>query len=101
MSDFAWCKTCGEYDWLNKHRCPPLFKVKRKEDDDEYARNVYARDAERAAEKFCARHDSDFDYQIIENKEADIEVWPIDDPGKRVSLHIVAEMVAEYWVDPR
>lgn len=99
MSDFDKCERCGDYGWLNSHTCPPAFMVKLKDDEDEAARQVYASDADRAAVRFCERYDSDFDHQIIEHREADLEVWPVADESARQSIHIRAEMVPDYWVD--
>lgn len=55
---------------------------------------VYAPDAERAAEKFAENSDSDGDYTIIRNGEA--EIWTRDENGTIEKWDIEAESVPSY-----
>ncbi len=54
MSDFALCPVCKEYDFLEKHRCAPIFFFKHPDWGDEFQK-VYAYTFEEAAEKFAKK----------------------------------------------
>lgn len=59
MSDFGQCRQCKEWVWLSTHRCPPTWQVRLADDErGDDMRRVYARDAEKAAEKFSAERDA-------------------------------------------
>ena len=51
---FDRCKTCGEYDHTDTHRCLPVWVVSWEEDEDD--REVRARDAEQATERFAEQY---------------------------------------------
>lgn len=55
---FGKCSNCGEFAlFLDRHTCPPLWRVRIPEDsknyNDEDDVTIHARDAELAAEKFA------------------------------------------------
>jgi hypothetical protein len=60
---FDQCKTCKDYDFLDKHRCLPKWLVQVNEhhdmDDTEDAIEVHAIDAEGAASKGLERWDEE------------------------------------------
>lgn len=93
-----WCRTCEEYMlYPNSHVCPPTFLCRMDDrgysDDD--ATQVCARDAERAAEKYCEQWDSGGDYDVIRSGSANVKVT---DPrtGEATFWEIVAESVPQY-----
>lgn len=68
------CPTCDEFPLdLAKHTCPPRWTV-RFEDDAEY--QVYALDADHAAEKAAELYDPESDYTIASGKQHRVTVLP-------------------------
>ena len=70
MSVFNKCKNCGDYDFLDRHKCLPEWEViyidYHEEDDPGKA---FGSDAKHAALSFAERHFSDFDYP------EEMEIW--------------------------
>lgn len=69
------CGICDEWGYGGKHQCPPIwecrvFETKYENDWQE----VYAVDAERAAEKFAEDYDCHGDYDIVKRGCEEIEV---------------------------
>lgn len=62
-------------------------------------RDMYAIDAETAAEEYAEQTDSEGDYIIIRNGEA--EVWVRDPENKITAFDITAESVPEYRATER
>lgn len=60
INDFGKCTRCGEYGFLNAHRCSPVWLVSDENSDEEWNewKLLHARDAEQAAERFCERSDA-------------------------------------------
>jgi hypothetical protein len=59
------CRECREFDWLDKHRCPPSWTVREESDTEEDAQVIRARSAESAAEQWAERYDEDSAEGII------------------------------------
>jgi len=59
-SKFDKCTKCGEFGFIDTHRCPPTWLVSDENSDGEwnYWTRIYADDAEKASEKFSARRDA-------------------------------------------
>jgi hypothetical protein len=85
--NFDMCKTCKDYDFLDKHRCLPKWLVQIHEhhemDDTEDAMVVHAVDAEGAASKGLERWDEERDALtdgylvrvVAEDEEATTGEW--------------------------
>jgi hypothetical protein len=92
------CKTCGEYGWVNRHKCPPkwhamlLENLRDEEDDPDVWSKVYAEDPERAAVKYVEQ----WDQEECEVTETSFVV--VRDPlTYELTYHLVSgEMVPEY-----
>jgi hypothetical protein len=100
VSDFTRCRVCGHYDYASRHHCPPRFEARVVDWGDDEWREVFARDMEAAAVRFCANYDPDFEYSIIKAGCATLEVRGDRNakgqftPARRFS--IAAETVPEY-----
>ena len=108
MSDYQRCKICGEFGWtgasairFGHHQCPPLWEARLKDArwENEWT-DVHALDAEQAASRFCQQHDSNGDYDIITNGEAEVEVRK-PDSDKITLVEITAESVPTYYARAR
>lgn len=88
------CNRCGAYGVHRQHHtCPPVWRVRvESEGPDEFS-DVFAADAEQAAEKFCERFDSDLDYSIIRAGQA---VLIVERDGAKVRVHVEAESLPHY-----
>jgi hypothetical protein len=70
MSDFKRCTICGDWDFMSHHTCKPLWYAIRPDyNDEDDPQNVYANDAEQAAETFVSDNFSNWEYPM------DVEVW--------------------------
>lgn len=69
---FIRCGTCGEYDFMDRHTCPPIHQCRFAHDDEEGWRTIHAQDAEEAAAKFCEQVDQEGDYHVIRNGSATV-----------------------------
>lgn len=98
MSDFHKCTTCGEYDWLRSHVCPPRWWVRLPEHhDDNYVASVHARTAELAAERYVEQWDAEGDYVCIDGDPVVVKVQRADGWDERWATFVVeGEMVPEY-----
>jgi len=63
MSTFEKCPVCKEYDFLDDHKCLPIYEVDMYEEDDWM--EVHAYDHKGAVEKACQKYDNMGDYDII------------------------------------
>jgi hypothetical protein len=99
--DYNPCKRCGRYVWDQVCRCQ-RFEVaipwKDSVNDVDWS-EVYATEAEYAAEKYAERSDCEGDYTIIRNGEGD--VWVRDSEGVVTKWHIEAESVPTYSASQR
>lgn len=91
--DYGFCERCSHYGHLPCrcvafHGCVPF----RGEAGDWL--EVYEKDAEAAAERFCDAYDSDGDYTIIKSGSAD--VWVRDAAGVITKWFVEAEAVPTY-----
>lgn len=92
---FEECRTCGEYDWANRHRCKPVHHCRLAERDEEWF-TVHAVDARRAAERAAEKVDQDFEGRIAyEGRSITIEV--ADDPaGNAIPFFVEGYLEAKY-----
>lgn len=101
MSNYVKCRTCGHWGFADKHACPPIweariFETKWQNDWTE----VYATDAEDAAERFAEEYDQGGDYTIIRDGNAEIEVRR-QGSDEAAIFDISAESVPEYTAHAR
>jgi hypothetical protein len=97
MSDHVKCKICGEWGWINSHKCAPVWEARMYDPkwDQEWS-EVYAYDEGAAAEKFAEEYDHNGEYDIVRRGSAEIEVRR---PGEDAItlVDISAESVPEYY----
>ena len=96
MSDFGKCKTCGKYDFLDKHKCPPIFYFKHENWGDEL-QEIRAWDFEDAAKEFAMLYNEDGDYSLMDNTEEVI----ISDGKTEKKFIVSAEPDIHYSVKER
>ena len=94
MSNFKKCSDCGDYDFLDRHECSPVYFVKPRDEGDEEYTQIHASSAEDAAELWAERQDSKGDYDIIRSGEAECTVKCPD--GSIAEVDICAETIANY-----
>ena len=84
MREFDRCPTCGHYDLLNRHKCPPVFQVRSEQDDDPESAKLTGDQiaAPKKSETGQNGHGSEKgDYPECVQKGSDI--FGGDDPGPR------------------
>ena len=64
MSDFDRCKICGEYDFLDKHKCPPIYYYKHDDWGDEFQK-IRAWSFSGAAIAFAKLYNENGDYALM------------------------------------
>lgn len=67
MSDFERCKECGDFDWLSKHKCHPIFYL-----THEYwgeRKEIHAQDFYDAAMRFAKKYNENGDYALMDSTE--------------------------------
>ena len=72
MSDFDKCPICGEYDFLDKHKCAPIYRVF--DLDEGHDSEVRAHGFESAAEKYVQENDGDWEYSVAEGQAIELYV---------------------------
>lgn len=97
MSDWETCKKCGQFDPVDRHRCPPIYLVWSKEwySEDEEGRRVYAYSHGVAAEIWAAWSDDDGDYTIVSGSPATVRVTR-EDTGEVKWFEVTGESVPSY-----
>lgn len=95
MSGFRKCADCGEYDWMDKHKCPPLWRVQIPEYEDGEWTRIYARTAALAAEKHAELFDSQGDYPIVDGPPVKVIVRSMSRPDVEV-FEVEGETVPQY-----
>lgn len=76
MSDFDKCKNCGDYDFLDRHKCQPEWEaiyIDYHEEDD--PGKAFGHSPKTAVLSFAEKHFSDWDYP------EEIEIW-VRKPGE-------------------
>lgn len=92
---FVRCTVCKEFDFKDRHRCPPMFQCRFDHDDEDDWRTVHAADVEQAAARFCEQVDNEGDYNVLQNGEAMVFARATQaDPWRRV--HVAAETLPHY-----
>jgi len=92
-SDYKKCDICGEWDWSNTHKCPPIMYFKHENWGEDWE-EIRAHDHEDAAEKFAEMYNDDGDYSLM-----DLEVDVLISDGKIEKTFVVsAETSIEYFV---
>lgn len=97
---YSRCLECGEYDWLDKHRCPPRWTVYEERDTEEDALVIRARSAESAAEKWAERYDQDAAEGIICGGRREPVVIVKRDGEETVRLSVVGYLEPTYSARP-
>jgi len=96
MSDFALCPNCREYDWLEKHRCAPVFYFKHPNWGDEFQK-IHAYTFEEAAENFAKKY-NEVDHYLMDGEKEEV----IISDGKIEKTFIVhAEQDVAYFADEK
>lgn len=95
-SSFERCARCRTFVWDNicrcvRFRCGVPWKDQLDPDD---THEIFALDAESAAEKFAELRDSEGDYTIIRHGSG--EVWVLDESDVQTKWDIEAESVPTY-----
>jgi|SRR5687768_8086583 len=103
VSTFNECKSCRKYDWLDTHKCPPLWRVWIHEHDavgdPEDGRVHGAADAETAAYEAVDRWD-ECERDVLRG-EVRVLVKPEGEPDAAGEWFVVtAECVVEYSANP-
>lgn len=97
MSDFALCPTCRKYDFLEKHRCEPIFYFKHKNWGDEFQK-IHASTFEDAATEFAKKYNENGDYALMDGDEVEVVI----SDGKIEKIFIVrAEEAIDYYADEK
>lgn len=97
MSDFSKCRECGEYDWVKKHKCPPVFYFKHDSWGEELQK-IYAHSFEDAALRFAKKFNEDGDYSLMDDGKEEV----IISDGVTEKIFIVrAETSIEYYADEK
>lgn len=95
------CKTCGDFPLFpESHKCPPIWLCQLKGDSADEWEEVYARDAEAAAEKFAEKWDIESEYSMLRGfSDYIVSVKPSDaEPdGVARQFAITAEAVPTYY----
>jgi len=65
------CETCGEFGWLDTHKCPPIFYFKH-EDWDLEPREVRAHSFSDAAEKFARIYNEDDGDYVLMDEDTEV-----------------------------
>lgn len=101
LTKFDACKRCGKFVWDDCCRCV-LFQCaipwRDKVEDCDWS-DIYATEAEYAAENYADRSDCEGDYTMIRNGEG--EVWVRDVENVVTKWHITAESVPTYSASQR
>jgi hypothetical protein len=104
VSRFDRCETCGEWAFLDRHVCPPSWRVWEPDQGEsryDGARIIYARDAEQAAEKWAALEDWEGAEGNIAMDKHHPQVCVARTGGGEISrFEIRGEMVPEYRSAP-
>jgi len=95
---FRKCPHCGDFGFYPRHRCPPQWQARIPKDCELYdgtedAVTVYARDAERAAEKFAEQWDFD---DMLSYHTLTVEVAPLLDPDAIQRFTVGCEWLPHY-----
>ncbi len=101
QSTFDACKRCGRYVWNGDCRCvrfEAAIPWRDSVNDCDWS-EIYATEAEYAAEVYAERSDCEGDYTMIRNSEG--EVWIRDSDGVVTKWHITAESVPQYSASQR
>ena len=98
MSDFALCPTCRKYDFLEKHRCEPIFYFKHESWGDEF-QPIHASDFEDAAVEFARKYnEGNGDYSLM---NGDTEEVVISDGKTEKTFIVRAEQAIDYYADEK
>lgn len=97
MSQYARCRICGEFGWVNSHRCAPEWEWRcdswhSKEEWND--KTVHGRDAEGAALKAAEIYDQE-DYPLVRGGEELIWVRQVG-TTETSKWNVSAESVPEY-----
>ena len=88
------CRTCGSYDFLLKHECPPSWAVHCEEYD--LKENVYAFFAREAAEKFVADLERRTVHFPVGSGEKELEVTVTSSEGNMKKFLVTGSVEPAY-----
>lgn len=96
LDHFKMCKMCKKYVFLEKHECPPKWKIIHEERLGENFKVVYAWNYEDAAREYGEWYDRD-DHALVESEDITIQVEPFEG-GERKIFRVGAEVSIDYYV---
>lgn len=97
------CVICKEFifSWEKGHKCKPLWlcaildEKDMPDSDKDFCYDVYAIDAEEAAEKCADGEEPSWDYIFVKNGGVDIDVKN-SETGEIINFYVSAETTIEY-----
>ena len=91
-----WCDTCGGHmiTWVT-HNCPPIWRARVPDHDGDDYREIRARDAEHAAEKYAEEYDQGGDYYVVGGSPIDVIVADADGQNEK-TFNVKGEAVPQY-----
>jgi hypothetical protein len=100
---FERCPTCNKFDFLDRHKCLPAYKVWQFWDDEkddekeleEYAETVYAFGHEEAAEEWAEDDDAQGDYTIVGGSETKVKVKKVGEDIIKI-FEVSGESIPKY-----
>jgi hypothetical protein len=86
------CDICNEWDWTEKHICPPMWEIGREWEieDDECFDTIYAKSAEEAVLKYAEINFSNWEYP------EQIEIWVRQVLGNWEKFEVYVESVPSF-----
>lgn len=91
---FASCRICGKYDFLDRHRCAPVWKCRAADDGD--WRDVHAVGEDAAACEFAERWDREVAEGALAYRGRTVEVEVQRGDGLVSRFWVSGEMVPTY-----
>ena len=94
------CKTCKSwiYDETRPHKCPPMWLCRFADEDEDFDYEVYACDAQDAAEKFVDEEDED--YSVVDYGGVNVDIKD-SESGEIKSFYVEAEASVSYTASER
>lgn len=100
MKRFDNCRTCGRWDWLDSHECPPTWLVADPdyEGEIENGKKIHALDACAAVERYAELRTYDGDGLFESDR---ILVRPAAEDGPAAEYEVTGELVPEFTATRR
>lgn len=90
---FQECPTCGEWDFVGAHKCPPRWQVRNVDDDLDEVQTIFAYTPEEAVKQFADIWDEE---SLIACQGHQITVIITSDRTKTQQFIVTGEMVPRY-----